>query len=122
MFALAMDLKRRTHPSDYIWTAQMVPSLTFLAERREPIRFLYPDGVFVKHPLLEIWRAEYIRNVVERRPKFIVFCRECCMPYKKPMDLKEMVTNTPQLLEFFEDNYVPDSNIRDILEVYRLKD
>ncbi|MBS1712953.1 MAG: glycosyltransferase family 39 protein [Armatimonadetes bacterium] len=121
MGALAKRIAKQTSASDTVWTTQMPPTLSFLAERREPVRFIYPDGLEVQAPRRTVWTREFIEDIVRKRPAVIVVARVWRMPFQKPIDGIVRIQRTPVLGEFFAQNYELETSVKGALDVYRLK-
>jgi hypothetical protein len=115
---LAADLRSRTEPQDYIWTFLLAPYVAYEAQRREATRFFYPDGVYTPAPRMEEWQREYVRNVIGRKPRFAIICRELRLPYQRPLDLLEHVKTDRELWRHFTAHYRLDRRVGG-LEVYR---
>lgn len=118
LFDLALDLRGRTQPQDYIWTFLLAPYVAFEAQRREATRFFYPDGVYTPAPRQAEWQREYVRSVIEREPRFAIICRDMRLPYQPPLDLLEHIKTDRELWRFFSARYRLDRRVGG-LEVYR---
>ncbi len=121
LFDLAADLRGRTEPQDYLWTFLLAPYVAFEAQRREATRFFYPDGVYTPAPRQAEWQREYVRSVIERKPRFAIICRDLRLPYQPPLDLLEHIKTDRELWRFFTARYRLDRRIAG-LEVYRFTD
>lgn len=118
LYDLAADLRRRTEPRDYVWTFLLAPYVAYEAQRREATRFFYPDSVYTPAPRRSDWQREYVRSVIERKPRFALICRDMRLPYQRPLDLLEHVKTDRELWRFFTAHYRLDRRVGG-LEVYR---
>jgi hypothetical protein len=118
LFDLAAELRGRTEPQDYLWTFLLAPYVAFEAQRREATRFFYPDGIYTPAPRQADWQREYVRSVIERKPRFALICRDLRLPYQPPLDLLEHIRTDRELWRFFSTRYRLDRRVGG-LEVYR---
>ncbi len=121
LIQLANRIKAATSPDDYVWTVRCSPTVAFWAERKEPVRFIYYDPVMINHPRLLDWRREYEEQVIARRPKLIVVCRQITQPDGEIFDRMQDIKLSDNLEPFFKQNYVFDYVWADSIEVYKLK-
>lgn len=100
MRAIARRVAAESGSGDTVWMPLCAPTIAFLANRREPVRFLYYDGVFVKAPRQQEWQREYFDAVLRARPKFIVLARQA-----QGRDLKRFVEQNPAASQMLYADY-----------------
>jgi len=78
--AVAAHLRSNTDPSDTVFVWGFEPLIYFLTDRAPASRFLYTVPLVTPWSPAD-WRGEFIRDLEERRPSFIVVAHNDALPW-----------------------------------------
>jgi hypothetical protein len=98
------QLRQLTKIDDTILSFDMDPAINFYSERHQPTRFSYLWPL--RTPSFDRlgWKAEFSREIMRGKPKFIVLCRDNRSAALDHDGLKGM-QNFPTLANWFRKNY-----------------
>jgi len=104
LVVLGEQLRQLTEVSDTILSFDMDPAINFYAQRQQPTRFSYLWPLRTKSFDRLGWRAEFSKDIMRGKPKFIVVCRDNRAPSIDPDGMAAM-KKFPTLFKWFRSNY-----------------
>jgi hypothetical protein len=114
-------LKRDSAPDDQVYVWGTAPLINFLAQRRNPSRFV-SNLALISTWGPGSWRQELVRTLETKRPRYVVVVRNDEIPTVSytMMDSEQYLRVYPALADLLKRQYQPAANLGDF-EVYRLK-
>jgi hypothetical protein len=114
-------LKKNSGPDDEVYVWGTAPLINFLAQRRNPSRFVSNLGLISTWGP-ESWRRELVRTLETKRPRYVVVVRNDEIPIVSytMMDSEKYLRVYPALADLLKHQYQSEVNLGDF-EIYRLK-
>lgn len=98
------QLRQLTEVDDTILSFDMDPAINFYADRHQPTRFSYLWPLRTESFDRLGWRAEFSKDIMRGKPKFIVICRENLAAAIDPDGMRAL-KKFPTLFKWFSSNY-----------------
>jgi hypothetical protein len=114
-------LKANSEPRDEVYVWGTAPLINFLAQRRNPSRFV-SNLALISLWAPDRWRQELVHTLDEKPPRFVVVARGDAIPGVSftGLDSEQYLRFYPGLAEVLSRSYQVDINYREF-EVYRRK-
>src|SRR5688572_30737381 len=98
------QIRQLTQVNDTVLSFDMDPAINFYADRKQPTRFSYLWPLRTKSFDKLGWKAEFSKDIMKGKPKFIIVCRDNREAALDPDGLKGM-KRFPTLEAWFKRNY-----------------
>jgi hypothetical protein len=115
---VAEYLQSRTRPEERIQVWGYEPLVYYLAERRAASRFQSTHPLVMRvpgaalSPMQERWRQEFLRNMTEQHPRYVVVLRDDNWWWAPGEQTSEQLLNDfPAWKRFIDDHYVLEHTI-----------